>query len=238
MAPIGQHRGETGKAGQGGRRGLCPAGMTRRLTFEFCALYLAAPVAMAVLLPATWLFPVLFAVTAAGLLLLHLTPGFDWADLTRGAGRIGWGRVALFALLTAVAAVGAATLFAPEARFGLIRQRPELMLMIAALYPLLSALPQEIVFRPLFFRRYGPILPTDARLQIALNAAVFALAHLMYWNALVAVLTFAGGLVFAHAYRVRQNFPEAVVLHAVGGILVFAAGLGVFFYSGNVVRPF
>ena len=212
--------------------------MPLRLTVEFVVLYVLAPVAMAVLVPATWLFPVLFAVTAAGLVLLHLTPGFEWSDLTRGAGRIGWRFVLLFAVLTAVVATAVVTLAAPEARFGLILHRPELMLMIAALYPLLSALPQEILFRPLFFRRYAAILPASVPAQIALNASLFALAHLMYWNALVAALTFAGGVVFAHAYRVRRNFPEAVVLHAVGGILVFAAGLGVFFYSGNVVRPF
>jgi hypothetical protein len=37
---------------------------------------------------------------------------------------------------------------------------------------------------------------------------------------------------------VRGNFPEAVVSHSVAGIIVFALGLGVFFYSGNVERPF
>ena len=37
--------------------------------------------------------------------------------------------------------------------------------MIAALYPLLSALPQEIVFRPLFFRHYGALLPRDPQRQ-------------------------------------------------------------------------
>ena len=33
------------------------------------------------------------------------------------------------------------------------------MAMIVVLYPLLSALPQEIVSRPLFFRRYGLLPP-------------------------------------------------------------------------------
>ncbi len=38
--------------------------------------------------------------------------------------------------------------------------------------------------------------------------------------------------------RLRGNFPEAVLLHSLAGIIVFALGLGVYFYSGNVVRPF
>ena len=56
------------------------------------------------------------------------------------------------------------------------------------------------------------------------------------WVALA--MTFAGGLVFAWAYEARRNFPMAFVLHAVSGVIVFAMGLGVFFYSGNVERPF
>jgi uncharacterized protein len=51
-------------------------------------------------------------------------------------------------------------------------------------------------------------------------------------------MTFAGGLLFAWSHRVRRNFPEAVAVHAVAGIALFAVGMGVYFYSGNVRRPF
>lgn len=205
---------------------------------EFAALYLGAPVAVAVLLPPSAMFPALFAVTALGLVLLHVTPGFSWRELRAGAGRIGWRLVAVFTLATVAVGTAVVLATAPAAFLWLVLQDPALMLMIAALYPVLSALPQEIVFRPLFFRRYGALLPGDVRAQIVLNAAVFSLAHLMYWSWIVAAMTFAGGLAFAWSYRVRGNFPEAVVLHSLAGIVVFALGLGVFFYSGNVARPF
>lgn len=106
------------------------------------------------------------------------------------------------------------------------------------LYPPLSALPQVILFRPLFFGRYGALLPRGARAQIALNAAVFSLAHLIFWSWVVSLMTFAGGLAFAHAYRSRGSFPEAVALHGLAGGLLFALGLGTWFYAGNVTRPF
>jgi membrane protease YdiL (CAAX protease family) len=205
---------------------------------EFLAFYLAAPVAMAVLLPPRMMFPVLFTVTGVGLVLLHVTPGFSWRELFAGAGRIGWRFVLAFCAVTL--AVGAVVIWltVPEAFGFLIRQNPGLMLMIAVLYPVLSALPQELVFRPLFFRRYGALLPQGPTAQIVLNAGVFSFAHLMYWSWIVAAMTFSGGLAFAWAYRVRGNFPEAVLLHSLAGIIVFALGLGVYFYSGNVQRPF
>jgi membrane protease YdiL (CAAX protease family) len=105
--------------------------------------------------------------------------------------------------------------------------------MILTLYPLLSALPQELVFRPLFFRRYGALFPGTAA-AVACNALVFGLAHLMFWNWVALALTVAGGLIFARAYLGRGGFAMAVVLHAVCGAIIFTSGLGTFFYHGAV----
>lgn len=207
------------------------------LRLEFAAFFLAAPLVMAIALPALWMFPVLFVFTGVGLLLLLATPGFRLSELVHGIGRVNWTLVALVALITGVAGAAVVQKYAPHS-FLLIRRNPQLMLMIAGFYPWLSAVPQELVFRVLYFRRYDGILPGHAAFAVPLNAAVFAFAHLMYWSWVVAVMTFAGGLFFAFSYRVRRNFPEAVILHAVAGLVVFALGLGVFFYSGNVRRPF
>ena len=69
------------------------------------------------------------------------------------------------------------------------------------------------------------------------NAALFSLAHLMYWSWVVAVLTFAGGWIFAQTYQ-RRGFPAAWVLHAIAGNVLFTVGMGRYFWSGNVVAPF
>lgn len=208
-----------------------------RLYAEFLLLYLAAPLIMALALPPSWMFPMLFAITAAGLGLLVTTPGFDARDLLRNATRIDGRLVGAFLLATAAVSFAIVTWTHPDALFALPRQRPRMMLMIALLYPVISALPQELVFRALFFRRYAPILPAG-RAALLLNAGVFSFAHLMYWSWTVTALTFAAGLVFAHAYEVRRNFPMAVVLHALAGVVLFAFGMGAYFYSGNVTRPF
>lgn len=206
-----------------------------RLAAEFAALFLAAPLVLALALPPSAMFPALFAVTAAGLVLLARTPGFAWRELRLGPVR--WREVALFAGLTAAVCAAVIALTAPGSAFLLMRVNPALMAAILVLYPVLSALPQEVVFRALYFRRYGAILPGGAA-GLALNAAVFAWAHLLFWNGIVMAMTFAGGLAFAHAYRVRASFPQAVVMHAVAGNIVFLFGLGIFFYTGNIQRPF
>ncbi|MDO5658027.1 MAG: CPBP family glutamic-type intramembrane protease [Paracoccus sp. (in: a-proteobacteria)] len=207
-----------------------------RLWVEFIALYIGGPLAIALFLPPAQMFTALFALTGAGLFLLWRTGGFDWRQTVRGWSRIDWRLVGAVGLATVVAGLAVLWLTAPEAIFFLPRHEPRLMLMIMALYPLLSALPQELIFRPLFFHRYGRLMP-DMRTAIMVNAAVFALAHLMYWSVIVGLFTFVGGVIFARSY-VQRGMPEAWVLHAVAGNLIFLVGLGIYFYSGNVVRPF
>lgn len=203
---------------------------------EFLGLFVLVPVATAVLLPPRAMFPVLFGFTVVGLWLLSRTPGFRWRELRQGWDAVRWPVVLGFAAVTLAVSLAVVWATAPDAAFRLVQEQPYLLAMIVLFYPILSALPQELIFRPLFFRRYGGLLPAGGLL--AVNAALFSLAHLMYWSVVVAAMTFAGGLVFGWAYRNRRSFPLAVVLHAVAGWVVFTVGLGVFFYSGNVTRPF
>ncbi|MFD0978131.1 CPBP family intramembrane glutamic endopeptidase [Tropicimonas aquimaris] len=209
-----------------------------RLRAEFLALFVLSPIVMAIVVPPQHMFPVLFAMTAIGLVLLHRTATFRWRDLFAGRDSIDWAWIWLIGLLVMLFGTGLLWLVRPEALFSLVRRQPELMIMILMLYPLLSALPQELLFRALYFRRYRSILPRQRWAALLLNAAIFSLAHLMYWSWVVLFMTFVGGLAFAWAYEIRRSFPMALLLHAVAGDVLFLVGLGVFFYSGNVVRPF
>ncbi|HRO13853.1 MAG TPA: CPBP family intramembrane metalloprotease [Paracoccus sp. (in: a-proteobacteria)] len=203
---------------------------------EFLALYLGAPAAIALFLNPDWLFAALFGFTLAGLALLWHTGGFDWRALIRGWEQVDWGQVALFGLLAGLLGYAVVSAWAPDHLRPLSGTRLRFLGVLWLLYPLLSALPQELIFRPLFFHRYGGLMP-DARTAMLVNAAVFSFAHLMYWSLVVAALTFAGGWIFARAYLDR-GFPAAWMLHAVAGNALFTVGMGAFLWSGNVVRPF
>lgn len=206
-----------------------------RLLAEYVTFFFLAPVGFAVFASSQLLFPVLLAFTATGLVLLHFTPGFRWRMLLRPRPDLRF--VGLFAIGAAAGIALTVLWLAPGAFLALPRQNPHLMLAILVFYPLLSALPQELVFRVLYFRRYDPILPKST-IGMWLNAAAFALAHLMYWNWVAVALTFVGGLAFAFGYKRRGGFATALLMHALAGLALFALGLGRYFYSGAVVRPF
>ncbi|MBK4217052.1 CPBP family intramembrane metalloprotease [Paracoccus caeni] len=206
------------------------------LRIEFAALYIGAPLAIALFLPPRQMFSALFLFTIAGLLLLWRTGRFDWRTLVRGWSRVGWLFAALFTL--AVGVFGYSLMSATNADYILepTPARLRFLGVIWVLYPLLSALPQELIFRALFFHRYGSLFH-EPRIAILANAAIFSFAHLMYWSLVVSIMTFVGGLIFALAYRWR-GFASAWVLHALAGNMLFSVGMGYYFWSGNVVRPF
>lgn len=223
--------------GAAARAGGGAAGLARvRLWAEFALFFIGAPLLIALFLPPRDMFLALFALTAVGLVLLWRTPGFRWSQLWRGWRHLEWRPIAALAAATFAASVAILAL-AGRPMFELPRLRPDFWLLILLLYPLLSALPQELLFRALFFRRYRSLLPPGAA-ALVVNAACFSLAHLMYWSWIVAAMTFAGGLAFGWAYGRRGGFPLALALHAVAGQVLFTVGMGAYFYSGNVVRPF
>ena len=61
----------------------------------------------------------------------------------------------------------------PGALFNMLLNRPGFLPVVWVFYPILSALPQELIFRPLFFHRYGALLPKGQG-ALALNAAIEA----------------------------------------------------------------
>ena len=93
--------------------------------------------------------------TAVALGLLALTPGFRWRELARGWGRLDWRSVAAVGGVDRGDRGGCWSGGWCRGRRGAAAAGTGLWLTILALYPLLSALPQEMIFRVLFFRRYG-----------------------------------------------------------------------------------
>lgn len=203
-----------------------------RLWAEFLALFVGVPVLMAVFFGHYPLFAAVLALTAVAAALLAVTPGFRWSELRRLPGRRavlpGLGLIAL----AAVACLSVAAWLVPERLFEFPQHRPKLWAAVMIAYPFASALPQELIFRPLFFHRYGALFGTPA-LAVTANALVFGLGHLFYMNPVTIAMTVLAGGIFALAYR-HHGFVAAVILHAVAGQIVFTSGLGIYFYHGAV----
>ncbi len=204
-----------------------------RLWAEFLALFAGVPVAMAVFFGQYPLFPVILSLAILALVLLAVTPGFSPRELLRGPVAGQWKLIAAFALTGAALSFGLALALVPERFLEFPRQRTELWLLILLLYPLFSALPQELIYRVLFFRRYGALFPSE-KLALVANTVAFGLAHLFFMNPLTIGLAALAGLIFGAVYLRFGSVLLATVLHGLAGQLVFTSGLGVFFYHGAI----
>jgi hypothetical protein len=140
-------------------------------------------------------------------------------------------------LIRWVCACAAMTVFIyfvdPARMFDLFLERPYFVLLLFCLYPVLSALPQEMVFCSFFFRRYAPFFTTERSMVIA-SALIFAYAHVLFINWIAPLLSVIAGYIFAKTYSHSRSLALVTIEHALYGNYLFFVGLGWYFYGGAV----
>ena len=108
---------------------------------------------------------------------------------------------------------------------------------IMLLYPLLSVIPQELIYRTFFFHRYGPLFGEARWLAIAVNGLLFGFAHVIFGSYVSIVLTAFLGCLVAWRYDETRSFWAVWLEHSLYGCLVFTIGLGHYFFTGIATLP-
>jgi membrane protease YdiL (CAAX protease family) len=128
--------------------------------------------------------------------------------------------------------VGLVWLLQPDSLFDFPRQKTAVWLVVMVAYPLISVVPQEIIYRAFFCRRYAPLFDNGAGMALA-SALVFGFAHIVFGNVIAVVLTLAGGWLFARTFQHTRSVPCVAVQHALFGATIFTVGLGNYFFHGT-----
>ena len=206
------------------------------LAAELLALFVLTPLILFYFRRSIGVFlvPSLLALAGACTLALLKDPNFDRHSLLRLEGFHLWLRQLPFTVLpgTAALTVGCA-LFRPDLLFSFPREHTLIWLLVLVLYPLLSAFPQEIIFRTFFFYRYRRLFASDLAM-ILTNAVCFGLAHLFFGNWLAPALSATGGVIFARTYARRCSTLMVGLEHSLWGNFIFTVGLGWYFYTGSI----
>jgi membrane protease YdiL (CAAX protease family) len=176
--------------------------------------------------------PVLFVAAWVCLVILWRDPTFQRDELWRREQLWTWlrGPLALALLVGTLLAVGV-FLVQPAHLFDLPRDSPWRWLAVMLLYPVLSVVPQELVFRTFFFHRYGRLFG-GRWVAMAASAVAFSWAHIVLANGLAIALTLLGGWMFARTYLRTRSLVATAVEHAAYGCLLFTVGLGRWFVTG------
>ena len=208
-----------------------------QLWTEFVLLFAGVPILMAAFFEEIQqqgaLFGTVWGLALLSVLLLWRTPGWSLGMLFRGPVFREWRLILIFTVLSGLTSTAFVFAIDPDLFLRIVLYRPELWIMIMVAYPILSAWPQEIIFRSLYFERYGHLFSSTAML-ILMNGVVFGFGHLFYMNWITISMTAVGGMIMGWAYLRNRSMALAWVLHLIAGNIVFTVGLGRFFYSGNV----
>lgn len=217
-------------------RGQPPSSRVRRfrLVGECVLLFLGVPTACALGWLPVPIIPLLL-VMAGGCWLalqrLRRTKRGEslWANPARGE----WRRI----LLTYAAAVplllGLLWTLRREAMFSLLKNHPAIWLMVMVAYPLVSVVPQEVIYRAFFFERYQSLFGRNRGMILA-SAMLFSFGHVVFHNWPAVVLTFFGGGLFALTYRRTASLLAVSVEHALYGCAIFTLGFGRYFIPGTL----
>jgi membrane protease YdiL (CAAX protease family) len=205
------------------------------LVVEMALIYVGVPLAVAIAVHDLRLpvFIALLPVLAIVLVILLADPTFSLKrELTRGFG------LATLLSILAVFAVGGGAVALYVAHVHPVwflefpRNRPDTFQKIILLYPLMSVMVQELVYRTFFFHRYGVLFGRAWWLAILLNGVLFGLGHIVIGTELALYGTMATGTLFAYRYAATRSFWAVFLEHTLWGALVFTVGLGRFFFAG------
>jgi uncharacterized protein len=199
---------------------------------ELVAAFGVAPALLA--LGPRWLVPLAIVASGALSLIVLLRDEAFPRGLLWNAGAARRGLTEL-ALRTAVVWTGLLIVTAirqPAHLFELPRTQPRLWLMVVILYPVLSAYSQELMYRTLFFHRFGALFRRPASRVIA-SGVLFGWAHVVAHNVTALLLATAGGLLFASTYERRRSTLLVATEHALYGDFIFTIGLGSLFHNAR-----
>ncbi len=209
------------------------------LYVELAVLMMGVPLALSTVIPLRYMLPSLWLVA----LYCHIV----YRAVVDVPERIYWRwnlvkwatlrpiviRFALCALLTAMLVA----LWKPTYFLSFVCERPVFWAFVMVAYPILSVIPQEIIFRSFFFQRYGKIFPSNLSMILA-SGVLFGAAHLIFQNWVAPLMCVVGGMFFAQTYAKTKSLALAVIEHALYGCMVFTVGLGPYFYHGSVYSKF
>lgn len=155
--------------------------------------------------------------------LLSATKSFHWSDLLPVDFWSEWRLMAGCSAAFAAIAFTMTSIYWPTRLF---TAPPEIALMLAA-FPVLTAMPMELVYRALFFRRYGHLIRGEA-MAIVLGAAATSLGYAVLSGSVGGVIFgFALGGVLGWAYLRTGNFAVSIVLHWAAVAALFLIGPGI-----------
>lgn len=192
---------------------------------EFFFIFLIIPSTIFFLDSSIIIFLTLYLVSILSLVILYFDKTFLFTSLKK---KIDWTFVIIFSVIFFFLGFFYVLLVDKNLLFIFPKTNFKLWLIVIFIYPFLSVIPQELVYRVFFFQRYFPNI-NRFYFPVFLNLVVFAYGHLVFSNMHAIIITAIVSPIFTYAY-LKKSFLTCVILHSLGGQIIFTLGLGKYFF--------
>ena len=192
---------------------------------EFFFIFLIIPSTIFFLDSSIIIFLSLYLVSILSLVILYFDKTFLFTSLKK---KIDWTFVIIFSVIFFFLGFFYVLLVDKNLLFIFPKTNFKLWLIVIFIYPFLSVIPQELVYRVFFFQRYFPNI-NRFYFPVFLNLVVFAYGHLVFSNMHAIIITAIVSPIFTYAY-LKKSFLTCVILHTLGGQIIFTLGLGKYFF--------
>ena len=192
---------------------------------EFFFIFLIIPSTIFFLDSSIIIFLTLYLVSILSLVILYFDKTFLFTSLKK---KIDWKFVIIFSVIFFFLGFFYVLLVDKNLLFIFPKTNFKLWLIVIFIYPFLSVIPQELVYRVFFFQRYFPNI-NRFYFPAFLNLVVFAYGHLVFSNMHAIIITAIVSPIFTYAY-LKKSFLTCVILHTLGGQIIFTLGLGKYFF--------
>ena len=199
--------------------------MVSSIKIEFILIFIFLPIIL-FFIPATKIiFATLYVVFFFSLLSLKRDNTFNFSSLKN---KPDWKFIRLYFFIFSFLGLFYTFLVDRSLFFIFPRENPKVWLLVIILYPLFSVIPQEVIYRVFFLQRYKDILSKNLFIKYTVNSFIFSFAHIVFQNYHAVIITALVSPIFYYAYE-RKSFLTCILIHSIGGIMIFTYGLGKFF---------
>lgn len=115
-----------------------------------------------------------------------------------------------------------------EQLFNVMLNKPDLWIKFSGVYILFSVIPQELIFRTFFVKRYEKLIKSKW-VFILINSLLFSFAHIWFQSWTVLAFTFIGSLLFLNTYLKTKSTWLVFLEHSLYGVWLYTVGYGEIF---------
>jgi uncharacterized protein len=195
---------------------------------EIVALFVITPIVLFLSIPILFKVVYLFMGVLYIIIISIFFEKFSKVKIDKKSRKTGFKQIGIGFLIIAILTTLVLYVQDKDVLFHVMLNKPSLWLKFSGVYILFSVIPQELIYRTFFVKRYQKLIKNKI-LFILINAVLFSFAHIWFQSWIVLSFTFIGSLLFTRTYLKTKSIGLVILEHSLYGVWLYTVGYGALF---------